>query len=158
MMTKKPEWNPIETAPKDGTDILVCFEFATVLIAHIAWYRSSEEWHTSGQHTGEWNSLEEWEGWWSYTQNSVSQEKLDGHMTPKYWMPLPDFPPGEGALASYPKGTKLRLTHSTTYFRVWDGQPEMLIEHGCDSGAVYIVGRAELEAVAEKLRGLLQES
>lgn len=52
--------------------------------------------------------------------------------------------------------TELRLTHSTAYFRVWKGQPEMLLEHGCDAGAACIVGRAELEAVAEHLRLLLQ--
>ena len=57
-----------------------------------------------------------------------------------------------------PAETALMLAHSTAYFRVWNGQPEMLLQHGCDAGAAYIVGRAELEAVAEQLRLLLQHN
>lgn len=57
-----------------------------------------------------------------------------------------------------PAETALRLAHSTAHFRVWNGHPEMLLEHGCDAGAAYIVGRAELEAVAEQLRLLLQHN
>lgn len=54
--------------------------------------------------------------------------------------------------------TTLLLAHSAVYFRVRNDQPEMLLEHGCDAGAAYIVGRAELEAVAEQLRLLLQHN
>lgn len=85
-------WQPIETAPKDGTDVLVFFDCATVPVVHIAWYRSREEWESSGQFCGGWDSLEEWEGWWSYTRGSVSQEKLEGYSTPTHWMPLPEAP------------------------------------------------------------------
>lgn len=86
------EWKPIDTAPKDGTDVLVFFDCATVPVVHIAWYRSREEWESSGKFCGGWGSLEEWEGWWSYTRNSVSQEKLDGNSEPTHWMPLPPEP------------------------------------------------------------------
>ena len=86
------EWLPIESAPKDGTEILVYFDFATVSIVHIAWYRSKEDWETSGQFCGGWDSLEEWEGWWSYTRTSVAQEKLEGFRIPTHWMPLPAPP------------------------------------------------------------------
>jgi len=55
-----------------------------------------------------------------------------------------------------PAEVSLRLRHSTAYFRVWDGGPEMLLEHGCDGGAAYVVGREELKAVAEQIRLLLQ--
>lgn len=85
-------WQPIKTAPKDGTDILVYKDIATVPVVHIAWYRSEEEWNESGQFCGGWDSLEEWQGWWSYTRNSVTQEKLDGYAEPTHWMPLPDSP------------------------------------------------------------------
>lgn len=80
------EWQPIKTAPRDGTEILVWFDFATVPIVHIAWYRSAEEWERSGQYCGGWEALEMWEGWWSYTEHSVTQSKLEGFKHPTYWM------------------------------------------------------------------------
>lgn len=55
-----------------------------------------------------------------------------------------------------PVEVTLKMQHSTAYFRCWQGQPEMLLEHGCDGGAAYIVGRFEIEAVFEQLRVLLQ--
>ena len=86
------EWRPIETAPKDGTEVLVYVEVATVPVAHIAFYRSAEQWETEGQYCGGWDSVEEWEGWWSYVRHSVTQEKLDDITTPTHWMPLPSPP------------------------------------------------------------------
>jgi hypothetical protein len=38
----------------------------------------------------EWS--EEDAGWWSYTNHSVTQEKLKDHRTPTHWMPLPSLP------------------------------------------------------------------
>lgn len=81
------EWQQIDTAPKDGTCILVLCNCAGQDIVHIAWYNSKEEWEECGKYIHEDESLEEWEGWWSYTENSVSQSKLDGCLCPKYWMP-----------------------------------------------------------------------
>jgi hypothetical protein len=84
-------WQPIETAPRDGSDVLVLLDIATVWVAHIAFYRSEEEWEESGQYCWD-EGLDDWLGWWSYTQGSVSQEKLDDYRTPRYWMPLPELP------------------------------------------------------------------
>jgi len=85
-------WQPIETAPKDRTDVLVLLNCAGVAVVHIAFWRSREEWELSGQYCGGWDSLEDWEGWWSYTENSVGQSKLDGLWFPTHWMPLPPLP------------------------------------------------------------------
>jgi len=80
------EWQPIETAPKDGTDIIVGFDCASVWIIHIAWYRDGSP------NTG--CDGPEDIGWWSYVTNSVGQDMLTGHRTPTHWMPLP-APPNE---------------------------------------------------------------
>lgn len=81
------QWLPIESAPKDGTEILVFFEVAGVEVVHIAWYRSAEEWESSGQFCGGWDNLEDWQGWWTYPRNSVTQEKLEEWRLPTHWMP-----------------------------------------------------------------------
>ena len=88
MTTQTTKWQPIETAPKDGTEVLVYRDMATVPVIHIAWYRNKEEWENSGKHVGGLDTLEEWEGWWSYTENSVSQSKIK----PTHWMPLMELP------------------------------------------------------------------
>lgn len=81
------DWQPIETAPKDGTMVLVYFTVAGTSVVHLAWYNSAEEWVRSGAKFDGWNTIEEWEGWWSYTRGSVTQEKLDEWQTPTHWAP-----------------------------------------------------------------------
>jgi hypothetical protein len=79
------DWQPIETAPKDGTSVLVCYEFATVPIAHIAHYDNDEhdQWENQG-----FESKDQVIGWWTYLENSVSQHRLEGFNTPTHWAPL----------------------------------------------------------------------
>ena len=90
------KWLPIETAPKDGTDVLVLLDSSGEPVVHIAWWRSREEWESNGRYCSGWDSVEEWEGWWSYTRTSVTQEKLDGYRLPTHWMPMPTPPTSEG--------------------------------------------------------------
>jgi hypothetical protein len=80
------EWRPIETAPKDGTEVLVFVDCATVPIIRLAFWCDGEFWQDHG-----YSSQEEETGWWSY-ENSVSQEKLDGAVEPTHWMPAPKRP------------------------------------------------------------------
>lgn len=82
------QWQPIETAPKDGTEIIVGFDFATVWIVHLAFWRDGAELEAQG--VGDWRSEDT--GWWSYVLGSVTQEQLDGSRTPTHWMPCPRIP------------------------------------------------------------------
>lgn len=91
MSTQK--WQPISTAPKDGTDVLVYFQIAGTPIVHIAWFNSENEWERSGQYASAGESKDEYVGWWSYVRGSVTQEKLDEWRAPTHWQPF--FPPGE---------------------------------------------------------------
>ncbi len=86
-MTGGIGWRPIDTAPKDGSDIIVGCDVASVWVIHVAFWREVDEnliaigWEAPGD-----------TGWWSYTRNSVTQEKLEGWATPTHWMPLPTPP------------------------------------------------------------------
>ena len=73
------KWQPIETAPRDGTNILVLLNMATVWVAHIARWEGLED-----------TEDPEFVGWWSYVRHSVTQEMLS---PPVYWMPF-DEPEG----------------------------------------------------------------
>lgn len=84
------EWQPIETAPKDGTTVIVGFDIASVWIVRSACWDDGQGWDSTG-----FDSLDEARGWWSYC-NSVSSEKLEGIYEPTHWMPLPPAPSNAG--------------------------------------------------------------
>ena len=84
------EWQPIETAPKDETDVIVGVDIADTWIVRSAWYRSPELIADHAEYDPEnWDASDV--GWWSY-RNSVSQEKLEGIYEPTHWIPLPSPP------------------------------------------------------------------
>ena len=61
------EWQPIETAPRDGTCVLLCLDQA-------------DKW--SGMYVGYWSST--WEEWKFHVEGFVRSAK--------YWQPLPSPP------------------------------------------------------------------
>ena len=67
------EWQPIETAPRDGKPILgwCKWEEAAAVVYWHAAYRGSERW---------WNLL------------VCGSHAEDGEWTPTHWMPLPEPP------------------------------------------------------------------
>lgn len=75
------EWRPIETAPKDGTDVLVMYMHIQTQCVFNAFYACEED---------GWDASEA--GWWSYEHSEVGRIKLEDWMTPTHWMPLPEPP------------------------------------------------------------------
>jgi hypothetical protein len=65
------EWQPIETAPKDGAEILVCELFGGSMISVPARWKD-----------GRWRLV--WVSW------SDESDEID----PSYWTPLPEPPNG----------------------------------------------------------------
>lgn len=79
-------WLPIETAPRDSTEVLVGVEIATVWITRAASWDDGELWEFQGC-----KSQEDARGWWSYA-SSVGQDKLEGMYEPTHWAPMPEGP------------------------------------------------------------------
>jgi hypothetical protein len=74
-------WRPIETAPKDGSAVLVYFP--DIGVCEVLWSTQVFE-----------------DGFWSVSDNKFEDRPLRGWSTePTHWMPLPDPP---AALASLP--------------------------------------------------------
>lgn len=79
-LTDTMNWKPIETAPKDGTEIFVGVEIGEVWIARNARFVCADQWVPGEQG--------DTDGWWSY-RNSVSQVQLDGLYEPTHWCQMP---------------------------------------------------------------------
>ena len=73
-------WRPIETAPKDGEEILGMYMHIDTQIVHSIFWLDGEYGIKDG-------------GWWTYEYSEVSRLNLDGWMTPTHWMPLPELEP-----------------------------------------------------------------
>ena len=68
-----PQWQPIETAPKDGTDILLANDKAV----------SPAGWVSDVEHGAEWEGQIGMAGWWTLNGDA---------RPPTHWMPLPPPP------------------------------------------------------------------
>ena len=73
------EWLPIETAPKDGTDVIVMYMHIETQIVHNAFWLIDDD-------------KIEYSGWWTYMRSEVARELLDDWRAPTHWMPLPENP------------------------------------------------------------------
>ena len=67
------DWQPIETAPKDGTGILACD--ATGWVGEVSWWR-------------QWYNDENNPGW----MIANCDEEYGGYVQATHWMPLPSPP------------------------------------------------------------------
>jgi len=66
---RESEWENIDTAPKDGTDVLA-FEYPTIMVMYFNGYN------------------------WVQSDNQASEWSPD-RQCPTHWMPLPEPPEGE---------------------------------------------------------------
>lgn len=70
------EWQPIETAPKDGTEVILWLGHPFSRIKHARWF----------------------DGWemWIHAEDPTPNENDDmwgtGSLVPTHWMPLPERP------------------------------------------------------------------
>jgi hypothetical protein len=87
------EWQPIDTAPRDGTTVIVGWDSATVWIVRAAWWRSKEDIEQMAM-GGCLDADDADIGWWSYI-HSVTQEMLDDYRAPTHWLPMPPPPKGD---------------------------------------------------------------
>lgn len=71
----EPGWQPIETAPKDGTNILLFNDKGNMA-------------------TALWQGTGPMEGWWLRGGNKPDYF-FNGHRSPTHWMPLPAAPQGD---------------------------------------------------------------
>lgn len=69
-----PEWQPIETAPLDGTEVLLGLVMATSWVVRNGWYDDPEDGTPAG--------------WWG-ANSCTSESLLHGPYEPTCWMPLP---------------------------------------------------------------------
>jgi hypothetical protein len=68
------EWQPIETAPKDGAEILLGF--------------AGEKWIVQGRWVGDYKARDG--AWWAL--NNDPTDAWGGELYPTHWMPLPSPP------------------------------------------------------------------
>lgn len=78
------KWKPIETAPKDGTRILLWFPNDAVAVSGL-WYKYPEE--REGPHVFSESFFD-----WSVDNDLIIMDDLNKY--PTHWMPLPE-PPNE---------------------------------------------------------------
>jgi len=78
-----PDWQPIETAPRDETPIEIYANVATVDCKYLAWWDDGEHWKEA-----QFDSKGERMGWW-YATSSNGQAKVI--ITPTHWR-YPDLP------------------------------------------------------------------
>lgn len=71
---------------RDGRDVIVGWDVATVWMVRNAHYDDGSQWEFQGS-----GSRDEASGWWSYV-NSVFQDKLEGTHEPTHYLEMPEVP------------------------------------------------------------------
>ena len=80
------EWQPIETAPKDGTHVMLSRGDRVTLGNWESVISTSPEYHANGTYLGQFEDGNSWEGWMSWDGGFCEETP------PTHWMPLPEPP------------------------------------------------------------------
>lgn len=76
-------WLPIESAPKDGTEVEVLFDSAGTEIVRLCWWNNGDDESLDECWRGPENT-----GWWSY-KHSVTQELVSApYRVATHWKPF----------------------------------------------------------------------
>jgi hypothetical protein len=140
----QPKWLPIETAPKDGTQILSFAEWEGITVS--SWLDCSEVWETT-----------EKMGWAkNYDTVEMSYETFE----PTHWMPLHNPPTSESMNDKYkePHGSKQRVEEQIRI--ALDGHPDSQLwgENGLLAATMRCVyGYEKLERERDEARKALFE-
>ncbi len=81
------EWQPIETAPTDGTEVLVWRQDCGILLAR---FMCAAEFLTDDE-LEKMDEDDAWQDDW-FCADFVSGSRLEGDEVPTHWMPLPEPP------------------------------------------------------------------
>ena len=101
-------WQPIETAPKDGTEILVCGSMGRSTHAVAFWHEDdSEIWVDDGG------------GFWATDYRQKGNYTI---VDAEFWMPLPEPPQDDGMRRSSNTLVKIALAYHTL-FAEWRNLP-----------------------------------
>lgn len=119
-------WRPIDSAPKDGTEVLVSVTIADEQIVRNAFYvdEAAAEVRASFEDDPA-AAAKEGVGWWCYT-SSITQTKLEGIYEPTHWYPMP----GNG-LVHAPLYKKMALNYVTGSTK---NPPELRLMPRCSKG------------------------
>src|SRR5215469_4620566 len=128
VLGRAEEWQPIESAPKDGTALLWFPDFPTNEVQLGSWHAYSEPaWGLEGE--------------WRDKDTGEFFENGDGYVCPTHWRPLPP-PPGQAT----PPGGPTREVIGKVIFD--------LMDHGGGSTSEMIDAWGEAEMAADQIISL----
>ena len=91
------DWQPIETAPKDGAEILGWREDCGVLLIRWsapAYFMTTDEMEKAASGDDDWMDAEDW-----FCADFIAGCRLEDTEAPTHWMPLPSPPEAAGGAA-----------------------------------------------------------